>query len=79
MRISTPLNPKGSSGPANVMRLVLFPLCTLGDIARLAGDLGEARRRFEQALSMSKKIGFAPAVARAEDGLLSLSETSQSR
>ncbi|KAI1466019.1 TPR domain-containing protein [Daldinia caldariorum] len=48
-------------------------LCNLGDIAAMAGDAEEARRRFEESLSLSKRIAFDPGVAQAQDGLRRLS------
>lgn len=47
-------------------------LCNLGDIASMSGDASEARRRFEQCIAMSKKLGFSPGVAQAEEGLRQL-------
>lgn len=47
-------------------------LCNLGDIASMAGDVTEARRRFEQCVAMSKKLGFAAGVGQAEEGLRNL-------
>ncbi|EMR71043.1 putative tpr domain-containing protein [Eutypa lata UCREL1] len=44
-------------------------LCNLADIAVMSGDLEEARRRFKEGLEFSKKIGFEPAIAQAQDGL----------
>ncbi|KAK6950879.1 hypothetical protein Daesc_007407 [Daldinia eschscholtzii] len=48
-------------------------LCNLGDIAAMAGDAEEARRKFKESLSLSKRIAFDPGVAQAEDGLRRLS------
>ncbi|KAI1473710.1 TPR domain-containing protein [Daldinia eschscholtzii] len=48
-------------------------LCNLGDIAAMAGDTEEARRKFKESLSLSKRIAFDPGVAQAEDGLRRLS------
>ena len=44
-------------------------LCNLADIAVMMGDIGEAKRRFEEGLEFSKKVGFEPAIAQAEEGL----------
>ncbi|RYP55381.1 hypothetical protein DL768_000136 [Monosporascus sp. mg162] len=44
-------------------------LSNLGDIAAMAGDFGEAERRFKESLELSKKIGFEPAIAQSQDGL----------
>lgn len=51
-------------------------LCNLGDIASLTGKPAEAREFFEQAIAMSKKIGFTPAATQAEAGLEKLSKSS---
>ncbi|KAI1808120.1 TPR domain-containing protein [Daldinia bambusicola] len=48
-------------------------LCNLGDIAAMAGDTEEARRRFKESLSLSKRIAFDAGVAQAQDGLQRLS------
>lgn len=47
-------------------------LCNLGDVASLLGDFAEARRRFEQAVEMSKSIDFPAGVDQAEAGLRQL-------
>lgn len=44
-------------------------LCNLADIAVMSGDFEEARRMFKEGLEFSKKIGFEPAIAQAQDGL----------
>ncbi|XXH03552.1 hypothetical protein Hte_009957 [Hypoxylon texense] len=44
-------------------------LCNLGDIAAMAGDKDEARRRFEESLTLSRKIAFAPGATQAQEGL----------
>ncbi|KAI6092320.1 TPR domain-containing protein [Hypoxylon rubiginosum] len=48
-------------------------LCNLGDIAAMAGDKEEARRRFEESLTLSQKIAFAPGATQAQEGLQRLS------
>ncbi len=50
-------------------------LCNLADIAAMSGDLEEARRRFKESLDFSKKIGYDPAIAQAQDGLKRVSTT----
>ncbi|KAI2625874.1 TPR domain-containing protein [Hypoxylon sp. NC1633] len=50
-------------------------LCNLGDIAAMAGDIKEARRRFDESLTLSRKIAFEPGAAQAQEGLQRLSET----
>jgi tetratricopeptide (TPR) repeat protein len=49
-------------------------LCNLADIASLAGRPAEARKRYEQAIALSKKIGFTKGIAQAEAGLHALPE-----
>ncbi|KAL7622985.1 hypothetical protein AAE478_006664 [Parahypoxylon ruwenzoriense] len=49
-------------------------LCNLGDIAAMAGDIGEAKRRFEESLTFSRKIAFEPGTMQAEKGLQRLSK-----
>ncbi|RYP78413.1 hypothetical protein DL771_000598 [Monosporascus sp. 5C6A] len=50
-------------------------LSNLGDIAAMAGDFGEAKRRFKESLELSKKIGFEPAIAQSQDGLKRVSKS----
>ena len=50
-------------------------LCNLADIAAMMGDNEEAKRRFEEGLEFSKKVGFEPAVGQAQEGLKRLSKT----
>ncbi|KAI1778316.1 TPR domain-containing protein [Hypoxylon cercidicola] len=50
-------------------------LCNLGDIAIMAGNNDEARRRFEESLTLSRKIAFAPGATQAQEGLRRLSAT----
>ncbi|KAF6833895.1 TPR domain-containing protein [Colletotrichum musicola] len=47
-------------------------LANMGDIAALLGKKEDARKRFQQAIDMSKKIGFEPGVTQAEAGLQKL-------
>ncbi|KAI1762013.1 TPR domain-containing protein [Hypoxylon sp. FL1150] len=51
-------------------------LCSLGDIAAMAGDKEEAERRFRESLTLSQKIAFAPGATQAQEGLQRLSTTS---
>ncbi|KAI1850567.1 hypothetical protein JX266_003849 [Neoarthrinium moseri] len=48
-------------------------LCNLGEIAAMSGDMEEAKSKFKQSLSLSRRIGFAPGVTQAEDGLAAAS------
>lgn len=54
-------------------------LCNLGDIAAMAGDTEEARRKFKESLSLSKRIAFDPGVAQAQEGLQRLSTVTPNR
>ncbi|KAI0851253.1 TPR domain-containing protein [Daldinia vernicosa] len=54
-------------------------LCNLGDIAAMTGDTEEARRKFEESLSLSKRIAFDPGVAQAQEGLQRLSKATPNR
>ncbi|GJC98404.1 TPR domain-containing protein [Colletotrichum higginsianum] len=47
-------------------------LVNMGDIAAMSGKKEVARKRFQQAIDMSKKIGFASGVSQAEAGLQEL-------
>lgn len=44
----------------------------LGEFAVMLGDVGEARRRFEEGRGLSKVVGFREGVRRAEEGLRGL-------
>lgn len=44
-------------------------MCNLGDIAFMAGDVNEARRRFVEALAFSQKLAYQPGISQAEEGL----------
>lgn len=44
-------------------------MCNLGDIAAMAGDAEEARRRFLESLELSQRIAFEPGIAQAKEGL----------
>ncbi|KXH51754.1 TPR domain-containing protein [Colletotrichum simmondsii] len=47
-------------------------LTNMGDIAALLGRKEDARKRFQQAIDMSRKIGFGPGISQAEEGLRKL-------
>ncbi|KAK1468920.1 TPR domain-containing protein [Colletotrichum melonis] len=47
-------------------------LTNMGDIAALLGKKEDARKRFQQAIDMSRKIGFGPGISQAEAGLQKL-------
>lgn len=44
-------------------------LTNMGDIAALMGKKDDARKHFQKAIEMSKKIGFEPGVSQAQAGL----------
>ncbi|KAK1983268.1 TPR domain-containing protein [Colletotrichum cereale] len=44
-------------------------LANMGDIAAMLGKKEDARKRFQQAIDMSKRVGFPSVVAQAEAGL----------
>ncbi|KAI0550036.1 TPR domain-containing protein [Xylaria curta] len=50
-------------------------MCNLGDIAAMAGDVEEAKRRFRESLELSRKLAFEPGITQAEDGLKRVSAT----
>ncbi|KAI0019347.1 hypothetical protein F4780DRAFT_780570 [Xylariomycetidae sp. FL0641] len=50
-------------------------LCNLGDFADMLGHQDEAKRRFKECLTISKKIGCEPGVTQAQEGLRRLSAT----
>ncbi|KAJ2992333.1 hypothetical protein NUW58_g524 [Xylaria curta] len=54
-------------------------MCNLGDIASMAGDLEEAKRRFNESLDLSRKLAFEPGIAQAQDGLKRVSATQPSK
>ncbi|KAI0601237.1 hypothetical protein F4775DRAFT_589452 [Biscogniauxia sp. FL1348] len=54
-------------------------LCNLGDLAAMAGDNEEAKRRFRESLELSKRINFLPGTQQAQEGLKRVSETSSKK
>ncbi|KAI0972292.1 TPR domain-containing protein [Xylaria arbuscula] len=54
-------------------------MCNLGDIAAMAGDVQEAKRRFRESLELSQKLSFEPGVEQAKDGLKRVSAPSSSK
>lgn len=68
--------PKGEQRTAECDTACAVSLCNLGDIASLTGNPAEARRRFEQAMALSKTLDFTPGVVQAREGLQRLSTTS---
>ncbi|KAK0728595.1 hypothetical protein B0T26DRAFT_636943 [Lasiosphaeria miniovina] len=67
--------PQGDKRTAECDEACAVSLANLGDIASLTGDLTRARRMFEQAIAMSKKIGFEAGITQAEGGLRALSQS----
>ncbi|KAK3325452.1 hypothetical protein B0H66DRAFT_124460 [Apodospora peruviana] len=61
--------PQGEERTAECDEACAVSLCNLGDFASLGGNSAEARRMFEQAITLSKRVGFEPGVAQAEAGL----------
>ncbi|KAL8392041.1 hypothetical protein RB595_002298 [Gaeumannomyces hyphopodioides] len=47
-------------------------LCNLGDIAKMLGDAAGARRRFDECIALSERIGFDDGVRQAKAGLRAL-------
>lgn len=66
--------PQGDQRTAECDEACVAALCNLGTIASLSGDSAEAHRRFEQAVSLGKRIGYTPGVVEAEAGLRALSK-----
>jgi len=61
--------PQGDQRSAECDEACAVALCNLAHIANLSGNTGKARRQFEEAGELSRKIGFAQGVSQAEDGL----------
>jgi hypothetical protein len=68
--------PKGDQRSSECDEACAVSLCNLAHIANLSGNTSEARRQFEQAIALSKKIGFAQGVSQAEDGLRAMVKSS---
>jgi hypothetical protein len=47
----------------------------LGEFAEMDGSIAEARKRFEEAKSLAKAIGFQEGVINAEEGLRRVGKT----
>jgi hypothetical protein len=47
----------------------------LGEFAEMDGDIAEARKRFEEAKSLAKTLGFQEGVTNSEEGLRRLANT----
>ncbi|KAI0445328.1 TPR domain-containing protein [Xylaria telfairii] len=54
-------------------------MCNLGDLASMAGDTEEAKRRFSESLELSQKLAFESGIAQAKDGLKRVSATPPSK
>ena len=70
--------PKDDKRTAECDEACAVSLCNLGDIAKLAGNIPEARRMFEKAITLSKSLGYETGVTQAEAGLQSLANPSPS-
>jgi len=66
--------PKGDQRTDECDQACAASLCNLADIANLTGRPAEARRRFEQAIALSKKVNYAAGIAKAEAGLRTLQQ-----
>jgi hypothetical protein len=66
--------PQGDRRTGECDQACAVSLCNLADIACLSGNPAEAREKFEEAIAVSKAIGFAPGIAQAEAGLQALSK-----
>jgi len=47
----------------------------LGEFAEMNGDIAEARKRYEEAKSLAKAIGFQEGVRNSDDGLCRIAKT----
>ena len=54
-------------------------LCNLGDVFFMSGEPEEARRKFNEAIAVSDKIGFPAGASQARAGLQKLTATSSRR
>ncbi|KAL0476204.1 hypothetical protein QR685DRAFT_72244 [Neurospora intermedia] len=68
--------PKGDDRTPECNQACATSLCNLASIARLTGNVTEARRLFEKAIEMSRSLEFEEGVTQAEDGLRALSASS---
>ncbi|KAH7633779.1 hypothetical protein B0T09DRAFT_395987 [Sordaria sp. MPI-SDFR-AT-0083] len=68
--------PKGDERTPECDQACATSLCNLASIARLTGNVIEARRLFEKAIEMSRSLEFEEGVNQAEDGLQALSKSS---
>jgi hypothetical protein len=64
--------PQGEQRTAECDEACAVSLCNLGDIARLSGDTGEARRIFEKAAALSEELKYGPGMTKAQEALRSL-------
>jgi len=64
--------PQGDQRTSECDEACAVSLCNLADIANLSGNPAEARQRYQQAISLSKRIKFTPGIAQAEAGLQAL-------
>lgn len=64
--------PKGDKRTPECDQACAVALVNLGDIAALAGNYTEARRRYEQGVKVSEKYDFADGTRQAQAGLAKL-------
>ncbi|KAI0102781.1 TPR domain-containing protein [Nemania sp. FL0031] len=67
--LNTAKNIKGEGRTEECDEACAVAMCNLGDIAAMVGDVEEAKRRFQESLELSQKLGFEPGIAQAKDGL----------
>lgn len=66
--------PKGEQRTPECDEACVVALVNLGDIAAMAGNAKEARRRYEQSIEVSEKIGLTDGIAQAQAGLRRLAD-----
>ena len=57
------------------MSAVLFATHNLGEFAEMDGNIVEARKRYDEAKSLAKAIGFQEGFINSEDALRRLEKT----
>ncbi|ROW03158.1 hypothetical protein VPNG_08125 [Cytospora leucostoma] len=66
--------PTGEERTPECDEACVVALINLGDIASLAGDAKEARRKYEQSIKISEKYGLTDGIAQAQAGLKRLAD-----
>lgn len=67
---------KGAERTSECDQACAVALCNWGDVAALLGKAELAKKKFEQAIQMSQKLGFEPGIQQAQEGLAKLSTNS---